>query len=354
MIPDAASANARGRRKYFIYYGRGEEIPWGVTHVKIDSSVATIKDEAFDNRRQLRIAILNEKLEEIGVGAFHYCISLEVIVVPNAVRAIRKKAFKYCSGLTSVTLGNGLEEIGESAFLNCTMLSEINIPDAVRTIKKWAFGNCSGLKSVTLGKELKEIGEDAFYYCRSLQEIVIPDGVRTIKKWAFRCCHGLTTVTLGNGLEEIGEEAFDNCASLQHIDIPPAVKEIDDSAFRGCTNLMRVQFCKEIEDFVSSEAMQERWHWWNGGVDKKSLGAYNHLVKFNIPNRLAPVRVKSWRDNIHDMLGRLPTLTNEGMASLFVAIDSKLTLYESMVETPMLMKLVIKIDDVVERILSFF
>ena len=242
------------------------------------------------------------------------------------------------------------------------MLRRIVIPNAVRTIQEEAFSDCTGLKNVTLGDGLEEIGSHAFGYCTSLREIVIPNAVKVIKHNAFSLCTGLTTVTLGDGLEEIQSEAFNNCTSLQRIVIPPAVKEIDDNVFRGCTNLTNVEFCRGIEELVSCEAMRD---WWNGGVHELSLRTYCLLIKFNVPNRLALIQARSWRVNIYDMLGSIPTYyskgifgtlgfyTIEGLNSLFVSIDSKLTIYENMSEAPMLLERAIPNDDIVQLILSF-
>jgi hypothetical protein len=355
QLPDAASAIALGvgPQDYFIYYGReGESVPNNVTHVKIHSSVKTIRDSAFRFHGQLRIVILNEELEEIGAYAFNSCTSLYEIVIPNAVKTIQEWAFNNCTGLTTVTLGEGLEDIGLEAFGGCRSLHEIVIPNAVRTIKGWAFYNCSGMTTVTLGEGLEEIGAEAFYSCTSLEEIVIPNAVKTIKWGAFSGCTMMTTVTLGDGVEEIGDFAIGWCTSLELIVIPHAAKTINDGAFKGSSNLTSVRFCDEIEEFVSCVAMRG---WWNHGVHQRCLNTYCLLVKFNIPNRLALVLVQSWQANIYDMLGRIPTVSTEGLVkSLFGSIDTKLTLYENMSEAPMLLELAIPNDDIVQRILTFF
>ena len=283
-----------GLQDYFVYYEWMEEgdIPEDVTHVRIHSSVRAIKNYAFYDRRQLRIVILNDELEEIGVWAFSSCESLEEIIIPNAVREITVNAFGKCSGMTRVTLGDGLEEIGRYAFA----------------------------------------------YCESVEEIVVPPAVKTIKFKAFFNCTGLTRVTLGSGLEEIEGEAFENCTSIEHILIPPAVRVIDDAAFKGCSNLSNVEFCPRIEEFVSCDAMRD---WWNQGVHKRCLATYCFMVRCGIPERLGRVRVHSWRANLYSKLRRVPTIRAKGMESLFDSIDSRLSLYESLEDLPALLELVI-------------
>jgi hypothetical protein len=168
QLPDAASAIARrGERqrhrrgeepKYFVYYEwmGWRDIPEDVVHVKIHSSVRRIGNSAFWWRRQLRIVILNEELEEIGAAAFSCCESLQEILIHNAVRVIEAMAFAHCSGLTIVTLGDGLEKIELEAFLLCTSLERIIIPSAVKVMDCTSFSYCSRLTSVKFCDHIEE------------------------------------------------------------------------------------------------------------------------------------------------------------------------------------------------------
>jgi hypothetical protein len=337
-----------GPQDYFVYHGRMEwgDVPWSVTHVRIDSSVRRIKIRAFYEHGQLRIVILNEELEEIGAYAFGWCVWLDEIVIPDKVTAIMDGAFYACTRLTRVILGDGLEEIGEGAFRYCRLMEEIVIPNAVRAIKYATFRNCTGLTSVTLGEGLEEIGFGAFGGCTSMEEIVIPPAVRAIKERAFHNCDGLTRVTLGDGLEEIGKEAFENCTSIEHILIPPAVRNIHDTAFNGCTNLTTVMFSNEIEEFVSCDAMRD---WWNQGRHEKSLRTYCFLIRCDIPARLKGIsNISSWKAFIHDMLRMVPTVA--AVDDHFDAIDAKLTVYEKLTLFPDQFH---SNDDIVLNLLSF-
>ena len=65
---------------------------------------------------KLLIVILKYGLNEIEELAFHYCESLQRIIIPNTVKTIRYGAFQYCSGLVTVSLNDGLEEIEAYAF----------------------------------------------------------------------------------------------------------------------------------------------------------------------------------------------------------------------------------------------
>jgi hypothetical protein len=247
--------------------------------------------------------------------------------------------------LMDVILNDELEKIGEGAFNQCRSLQRIVIPNAVKRIKDFAFAEC-GLTTVILCEGLEEIGSWTFYYCEFLQSVVIPNSVKAIKENAFYCSMQLTAVTLGEGLEKIGRKAFYKCTSLERIMIPPIVKEIHHKAFKRCFNLRSVEFCNEIEVFVSCEAMRV---WWNQGVHVRSLSTYCFLVKCNIPVRLGLVRVQRWQAIIYEMLNRIPSIHPRSMNSYFRSIESELTLYENLKDSPALLELAIWKSKITEQ-----
>jgi hypothetical protein len=108
--------------------------------------------------------------------------------------------------------------------------------------------------------------------------------------------------------------------------IPPAVKEIDETAFGECSDLTSVQFCDEIEEFVSAESMR---HWWNNGVHEKCLSTYCFFVRCNIPKRVGLVRSATLQTSIHGMLERIHYITRKRYNAHFDSIDSKLSAYEA-------------------------
>ena len=102
---------------YFLYYGwRWERIPEDVTRVRVDLSVRAMKRRAaFHECRKLDIMILNDRLEEIGMGAFEGCLTLGRIIILNAIKRIEDNAFNDCVGFTTMTLGVGFQAIGMEA-----------------------------------------------------------------------------------------------------------------------------------------------------------------------------------------------------------------------------------------------
>jgi len=355
QLSNAASAitSCEGH-EFYVYYGwEDETIPRDVTHVRIYSSVKAIKKRAFMFCSKLLIVILNDGLNKIEELAFHYCESLQRIIIPNTVKTIRYGAFQYCSGLVTVSLDDGLEEIEAYAFDKCISLQGIFIPNTVKIINCGAFSGCSGLTTVTLCEGLEKIGEGAFTNCTSIQCIILPDTVKLIQKWAFIHCSGLTAVSLGDGLEEIEQKAFNMCTSLNEINILSTIKAIDESAFNYCSSLTRVRFCDKVEEFISSFAMQ---NWWEIGCHQKSLLTYFFLVKRSIPERLMGLSfMSSWQVCLYNMLGSIPTIAYGYLDAYFDTIDVKLTTYENLWnEAPMLIQEQFGIDDsLVMKILSF-
>ena len=245
------------------------------------------------------------------------------MLFPPSVRAIKDFAFCWCSGLTAAILKDGLEVIETGAFYGCAF-ERTDIPPSVKAIKCFAFRDCSGLTTAILNDGLEEIGDRAFGRC-TLVRINIPPSVRAIKCRAFNDCSELTAAILNDGLEVIETGAFYGCA-LERINIPPSVREIDETAFKECLNLTTVQFCDEIEEFVSAESMR---HWWNNGVHEKCLSTYCFFVRCNIPKRVGLVRSATLQTSIHGMLELIPSKIFQRLNAHFDSINSKLSAYEA-------------------------
>ena len=101
---------------------------------------------------------------------------------------------------------------------------------------------------------------------------------------------------------------------------------IDNVAFNRCSNLTTVQFCDEIEEFVSAESMR---HWWNNGVHEKCLSTYCFFVRCNIPKRVGLVRSATLQTSIHGMLVLIPSKIFLRLNAHFDSINSKLSAYEA-------------------------
>ena len=121
---------------------------------------------------------------------------------------------------------------------------------------------------------------------------------------------------------------------------------------RYTTPHSNVEFCGDIEEFVTNVAMRG---WWNQGVHERCLSTYCFFVRCSIPARFSGLAlVSSWLANIDSMLRNIPTIAATNLKAHFDAIDARLNTYENMSEAPMLLELAIPNDDIVQRILTFF
>ena len=180
--------------------------------------------------------------------AFHDCIGLTSVTIPDSVTSIGVSAFSLCTGLISVTIENGVTSIGDYAFFGCNGLTSFTIPDSVTSIGEDAFSLCKGLISVTIGNSVTSIGWNAFSDCTGLVSITIPDSVTSIDSGVFSDCTGLTSITIPDSVTSIGWSAFSGCTCLTSVTIPNSVTSIGGFAFSGCTGLTSIT----IPDSVTS------------------------------------------------------------------------------------------------------
>lgn len=118
--------------------------------------------------------IVKEGVKVLGLQAFGFCKSLNMIVLPNSLVNIGNGAFNMCSKLKYVHIPDKVKEIGRHAFVGCKSLESIIIPENVTSIGNAAFWNCSSLQTVILRSNQTNIGENVFRDCVSLKEIQVP------------------------------------------------------------------------------------------------------------------------------------------------------------------------------------
>jgi hypothetical protein len=238
-------------------------------------------------------------------------------------------AFLDCKGLSELVLpmeGEKLRMIGDSAFAG-TVLEQVDIPSSLPMLCNDTFKDCSRLRDVKFHDGLLVILNGVFENCIALESITLSSTVLMIGHYAFRGCSQLKSVELNDKIESIGNAAFSGCILLERIKIPASVKKIFGDAFANCPMLASVEFCKEIEDFVSQAPVQD---WWTrGSHDHKTLIVYSFLAEKGIPGRLSKMKGKWW-NNIHDMLKRLHSIEKNKETKYRDAIDAKLTVYEEL------------------------
>ena len=202
--------------------------------------------------------LINDKVVEIGAGAFADNESIKKVVIPS-ITVVGNYAFAECSALADVQLGaltyigdysffataisshpslDAAEYIGAYAFLSSAVTSA-NIPNG-KTVMEGAFAECDKLVSVTVGNDV-ELGKGAFmynnrlsgrytveYYLNGLNQrcyyfnynspmrsLTVGNNV-DIGDFAFMGAADLVSMTLGENIT-VGEQAFYNCCSLKSI-----------------------------------------------------------------------------------------------------------------------------------------
>uniref|UniRef100_A0A7S3Q5T2 Leucine-rich repeat domain-containing protein n=1 Tax=Chaetoceros debilis TaxID=122233 RepID=A0A7S3Q5T2_9STRA len=175
-----------------LYSYRGdhdERVPSNVSHVIIEESVTTIKEEAFYN-----------------------CHSLVSVIMGDSVHTIEFAAFSHCRALQFIRLSKTLKVIGIDAFRDCRSLNALFLPSTVNVIQGWSF-----------------------QYCRSLRFLILPDD--------FNLSHVGNMIIRGTPIHQFAEAAgigyeFDYPEATDGIS--PRINEwlfrhMDESPFhKGC------------------------------------------------------------------------------------------------------------------------
>lgn len=97
--------------------------------------------------------------------AFHHCISLGSISIPNTITAIARNTFEGCDSLETVQIPDSVTSIGFAAFQGCDSLKSVTIPSSIVLIELAAFNLCSNLSLITFETT------DNWFFCNSEGEI---------------------------------------------------------------------------------------------------------------------------------------------------------------------------------------
>ncbi len=87
----------------------------------------------------------------IDIWAFHYCMNLTSVTIPNSVTSIGDMAFENCSSLTSITIPNSVTSIGATAFSSCESLtSVICLGENAPSLVSYVFRETPNTKTLTV------------------------------------------------------------------------------------------------------------------------------------------------------------------------------------------------------------
>ena len=229
-------------------------------------NVAAVANYAFKGCENLTTVNLNTKVNvsepndvlclSIGAHAFEDCISLDTILLSNAVESIGDYAFANCINVklqsalkNTAVLPYRLTTIGEHAFDGDLNIVNLVIPENVVTIDTHAFANCTGLIMVTFENDI--MGDYMFANDTNLKDVYLGD-VPSINTHAFTNCSNLNYISIPSSVTEIGAYAFDN-SGLISIVVPATVTTIDVYGFANCHNL---EFATVYTSIISSHMFE--------------------------------------------------------------------------------------------------
>ena len=119
--------------------------------------VTKIKKYAFSKANAATIT-LGESVRYLEDYALWDCKAKKIVVKGN-VKKIGKYAFHLCLDLKEIELPDSLEEISQSMLDNCISLKEIKLPKNLKHIRSYAFARCTSLIRISdLPESLQSIG----------------------------------------------------------------------------------------------------------------------------------------------------------------------------------------------------
>ena len=168
-----------------------------------------------------------DRLEVVGVMAFapgsedaqSGAIFTEVYL--PKLRVIGESAFYGCVYLKTIDLSS-VEEIGVSAFASCMSLEKVVLPEALNELKELTFYQCIALTDINLDSVLR-IGMGAFYGV-PLPEHLELTKVEYIDSQAFVAMDDEIAMTLKSvnapNLKYLGDQVFAGCVNLAEFKAP--------------------------------------------------------------------------------------------------------------------------------------
>eukprot|EP00980_Cylindrotheca_fusiformis_P027736 scaffold22532_cov93-Cylindrotheca_fusiformis.AAC.5 len=266
--------------RFFVFTNKTKltDIPKAtLTHLRVDSSVRVIPNDAFQNCRALVHVQLPETLTTIGICVFDGCSRLERVqfvsrnashefssinvnledgliafperaglqlgsyAFPRRARLqLGSYSFSYCHSLRKVIFCSVSTKLNCGVFSFCEGLLSVVLPEGLQLIEKYSFWGCRSLTAVNIPSSVIEIGEGAFYQCRRLASFDLPYGLRILGKRSLANC-GMETLYIPLTVSAIGKAAFFNCTLLGHIILPPTLERIELCTFAYCKRLEYIE-----------------------------------------------------------------------------------------------------------------
>ncbi|QUB91193.1 leucine-rich repeat domain-containing protein [Prevotella denticola] len=177
--------------------------------IEIPSGVTTIDNSAFINTPSLETVTFKEPatITFIGKGAFGNS-GIKSITLPESVKEIKEQAFDNCKNLKTIRIPKNVNNIETGAFNFCEKLENFDVAPDNETYSSVDGILCSKdkktLKTFPAGKAdsrytslpyFEKIGAYAFYNSKNITNITIPRTVTTIDTRAFALCDNLSSLS---------------------------------------------------------------------------------------------------------------------------------------------------------------
>ena len=183
----------------------------------------------FTSNNEVTIAGLNDQ-------------TLTDVVIPEYINgmmvvAIKENAFQDNKNIKTLTLSGTVEVISHHAFAGCENLESVTFADT-----SVLNPNITGTQS-----QLKYIRDNAFENCTSLTEVIIPYSVKQIDSYAFAGCTNIKKILIPSTVEYIMQYAFNGLIALEEVqyygfeyDYNNMYK--DNNAFANCNSTYAVTY----------------------------------------------------------------------------------------------------------------
>ena len=162
----AFSGCTNSKLEFKVYVPTGTtsiaNMPWGATNPTVEYYDATtgelvnlrIGGGKYKGNTEINWTKIpnEEKITEIGSGAFTNCTNLALTSLPEKITSIQGSTFNGCTNLKIEKIPEGVTLIEAYAFKGCTSLTRIEIPNAGNiTYGHQPFEKCTGLQEIVLG-----------------------------------------------------------------------------------------------------------------------------------------------------------------------------------------------------------
>ena len=282
------------------------------TNVTIPETITEIKPRTFYSNTNIFKVQLHDNIISIGYGAFeNSSIIRGRVVLPKELTIIDNNAFAG-TAVSEIVFNNKLTQIGEGAFYGCNLQRSILIPQSMKTIGSRAFGNCPGIKTLFLPSSVEMmdipfdgcastmviytdvasesavpqnwgsywneyeankkltvqynasryefekmiaqqdgfvfIGSTLTGYSGTKSNVIIPDIITDIETGVFKNNSSITSIEFPSSISSIPAELCYNCKYLEKVTFNGNVQTINEKAFASCNNLSKVVGLENVQN----------------------------------------------------------------------------------------------------------